>query len=115
MEVLPRSPRTTQTTSLRLHVTNPKTNKRVESFEEIHEKQMHLFLISEDRRYFAHEHPISEPGGYFLFHTQLPLPGFYRILTDFYPTGGTPQLLTASVHVQGEPQPFHPTETPNLK
>ena len=44
----------------------------------------HLFLIGEDRRYFAHEHPIPEPGGYFRFHTQLPLPGFYRILTDFY-------------------------------
>ena len=115
LEVLPRAPKTNQTTSIRLHVTHPKTNKRVESFEEIHEKRMHLFLISEDRRYFAHEHPIEEPGGYFRFHTQLPLPGFYRVLTDFYPAGGTPQLLTAPIHVSGRAQPFQPVETPNLK
>lgn len=115
VEVLPKAPQTTQTTSLRFHVTHPKTNKRVESFEEIHEKLLHLFVISDDHRYFAHEHPIPEPNGYFRFHTQLPLPGFYRLLTDFYPTGGTPQLLTAPLHVQGPPQPFLAPQAPNLE
>ena len=111
-DVLPRAP---QTTSLRLHVTHPKTNKRIESFEETHEKLLHLFLISEDHRYFAHEHPTPEPNGYFRFHTKFPLPGFYRILTDFYPAGGTPQLLTAPLYVQGPPQDIHQPETPNLR
>ncbi len=115
VDVLPRAPQTTHTTSLRLHVTHPKTNKRVENFEEIHEKLLHLFLISEDHRYFAHEHPTPEPSGYFRFHTKLPLPGFYRILTDFYPAGGTPQLLTASLHVQGPPKKFQQLDTPNLR
>ncbi|MBI2690275.1 MAG: hypothetical protein HYX27_28545 [Acidobacteria bacterium] len=115
VDVLPKAPRTTATTALRLSVTHPKTSRRVEAFEEIHEKLMHLFLISENRQYFAHEHPIPQPGGYFLFNSRLPLPGFYRILTDFYPAGGTPQLLTASINVQGPPQPFQKPETPNLK
>ncbi|MFN0103187.1 MAG: heavy metal-binding domain-containing protein [Bryobacteraceae bacterium] len=115
VEVLPRAPMTTRTTSLRLHVTHPGTKRRVEKFEEIHERLLHLFLISEDRRYFAHEHPEPEPGGYFRFHTNLPLPGFYRILTDFFPAGGTPQLLTAPLYVRGEPQSFQPPATPNLQ
>jgi len=115
LDVLPRQPRTTATTSLRIHVTHPKTNRRVEKFEEIHERLLHLFLISEDRQYFAHEHPDPEPNGSFLFHTQLPLPGFYRLLTDFYPSGGTPQLLPATLHVQGPPQTFPPPATPNLQ
>lgn len=115
VEVLPRAPQTTGTTSLRFHFIHPKTNRRVEKFEEIHERLLHLFLISEDRRYFAHEHPEPEPGGYFRFHTQLPLPGFYRILTDFYPANATPQLLTAPLHVQGRAQSFQPVETPNLQ
>ena len=115
VEVTPNAPKTTQTTALRLHVTHPKTNKRIEKFEEIHEKLLHLFLISEDRQYFAHEHPEPEPGGYFRFHTQLPLPGFYRLLTDFYPAGSTPQLIPAPLYVQGPPQPCEKPQTPNLK
>lgn len=115
LDVLPRTPQTTETISLRFHVINPKTNQQAEAFEEIHEKRMHLFLISEDRRYFAHEHPALEPGGSFLFHTRLPLPGFYRILTDCYPAGGTPQLLTAPLYVQGPPQDFDPPTTTNLR
>ncbi|MBL8236023.1 MAG: hypothetical protein JNM66_01285 [Bryobacterales bacterium] len=115
IDVLPRVPSTTRTTSLRFHFVHPKTNKRVEKFEEIHERLLHLFLISEDRRYFAHEHPELEPGGYFRFHTQLPLPGFYRVLTDFYPAGATPQLLTAPLYVQGPPGPVPPLEAPNLQ
>lgn len=114
VDVLPRAPQTTSTTSMRLHLFHPKTNQRVESFEEIHEKRMHLFLISEDLRYFAHEHPESEPGGTFLLHTRLPLPGFYRILTDCFPTGGTPQLLAAPLFVGGPAQPFRPPGAPNL-
>jgi hypothetical protein len=115
VEVLPRSPQTTATTSLRFHFTHPKTNQRVEKFELIHERLLHLFLISEDRTYFAHEHPEPEGNGYFRFHTNLPVPGFYRILTDFYPSGGTPQLLTAPLYVKGPRQPVPPLATPNLK
>lgn len=115
VDVLPQRPRTGATTSLRLHVTHPRTGRRVEKFEEIHERLMHLFVISEDRGYFAHEHPEAEPGGYFRFHTQLPLPGFYRLLTDFYPAGGTPQLLPATLHVAGNRQVFEKPGTPNLE
>jgi len=114
VDLLPRSPSTTKTTSLRFHVTHPRTGRRVEKFDEIHEKLLHLFVISEDRRYFAHEHPEPEPGGYFRLHTQLPLPGFYRLLTDFYPSGATPQLLPASIHVNGPAQPFQLPQSPNL-
>lgn len=114
MDVLPHAPKTGSTVALRFQLIDPRTGKRVENFAEIHEKLMHLFLISEDRRYFAHEHPIAEPGGFFRFHTQLPLPGFYRVLTDSFPVEGTPQLLTAPLFVRGEPLPFTPPGMPNL-
>ena len=112
--VLPAAPRTSATTSLRLSVLHPKTGRRVEKFEEIHERLMHLFLISEDRTFFAHEHPEPEPGGFFRFHAQLPVPGFYRLLADFYPASATPQLLTAPLFLHGNRRPFSPPTTPNL-
>lgn len=115
VESLPKAPRTGATTRLRFQIVHPKTGKPVEKFREIHEKLFHLFLISEDLSYFAHEHPEPLPGGIFEFHVALPVPGFYRLLADFYPEGGTPQLLPAPLYAAGTRLPFPAPMTPNLK
>jgi hypothetical protein len=111
MRVSPRVPVTTGTTVLDFSLLHPKTGRRVEAFREIHERLFHLFVISEDLSYFAHEHPEQKGGGRFEFRTVFPKPGFYRLLADCYPSGGTPQLLTASLYVGGTPQPFATAES----
>lgn len=114
-QILPAAPRTGATTSLTFQIVHPKTGKPVTRFRELHEKLFHLFLISEDLTYFAHEHPEPLPNGLFRFNTQLPVPGFYRLLADCYPEGGTPQLLPATIHVKGPRQRFEPAAPVNLK
>ncbi|HBY58229.1 MAG TPA: hypothetical protein DEH78_00300 [Solibacterales bacterium] len=92
LTTLPRVVKPGAPVELLFEVLDPKTNRRVRKFEIVHEKLFHLFLVSDDLSYFAHEHPDFEPGGLFRFKTVLPQPGAYRVLCDFYPAGGTPQM-----------------------
>ena len=78
--------------TLQFRVLDPKSGEPVKRFQIVHEKLFHLFLVSQDLEYFAHEHPVFQPDGWFLFKTKLPKAGTYRLLADFDPIGGTPQL-----------------------
>ena len=93
---------------LEFEVLGPKDAKRVSQFELVHEKLFHLFLVSRDLSYFAHEHPELLPDGRFRFETRFPKPGMYRILTDFYPKDGTPQLASNTLFVRGAEAPAKP-------
>ncbi len=86
---------------LEIRVTNPKTGAAVRHFQIIHEKPIHLFVVSEDLEYFAHEHPVLGPDGIFRHTTLLPKPGTYKVLADFMPEGGTPQLISRIITTAG--------------
>lgn len=80
---------------------DPNTNQRAMRFEYVHEKLLHLFLVSADLEYFVHTHPEPQADGSFRLSTQLPKPGIYKLLTDCYPAGATPQLLPAFLTTEG--------------
>jgi len=80
---------------------DPVTGKQIQNYEIVHEKPIHLFIISSDLEYFAHEHPVMVPGGTFRHRTTLPKPGIYKVFADFYPLNGTPQLVPRIVSTQG--------------
>jgi hypothetical protein len=80
---------------------NPKTGAAVNHFQIIHEKPIHLFIVSEDLQYFAHEHPDLGPDGVFRHTTLLPKAGTYKLLADFMPEGGTPQLISQIITTAG--------------
>ena len=82
-------------------IRDPGTGRPVRRFEVVHEKLFHLFLLSSDLTYFAHEHPAPRPDGRFLFRTTLPRPGAYRVVADCYPSGGTPQFLARTLVTTG--------------
>ena len=86
---------------LTFEILDPKTKKRITEFEVVHEKLFHLFLVSRDLQFFAHEHPVLQPGGEFRFSWKFPSSGMYRVLADFYPKSGTPQLTTNTIFVAG--------------
>ena len=71
------------------------------SFQIVHEKLFHLFVVGQDLQFFVHDHPIFEPDGSFRYEMEFPKPGMYRILGDFYPDGATPQLIAKTVFVSG--------------
>ena len=72
----------------------------VTGFEVMHEKQLHLFIVSADLRYFSHEHPVADGKG-FSHSTVLPREGVYKVIADFYPHGGLPQLGETLVSTAG--------------
>ena len=78
---------------LRFEVLHPDTGNRQVEFEKVHEKLLHLFLVSHDLEEFRHEHPRLGRDGMFRLKTVLTHPGTYRLMGDFYPTGGTPQMV----------------------
>ncbi len=94
--------------TLQFRVINPDTNQLVHRFELVHEKLMHLFLVSQNLEYFAHLHPVIDDD-VFRLAVRLPLPGMYRVLADYYPADSVPQLSVNTFFVSGPSQPAHLT------
>jgi len=101
LTTLPRALKPGEKTHLTFEVGDPETHQRVRDFEIVHEKLFHLFVVSQDLKYFIHEHPQPQPDGTFQIDLSLPKPGFYRVLSDFYPASGTPQLVSRALFVPG--------------
>ena len=101
LKLTPRAVKPGVPLKMTFRVNAPDSRKPVDKFELIHERLFHLFLISEDLRFFAHEHPESQPDGSFTFVTTLPSGGAYRVLCDFYPVGGTPQMIAKTIVLPG--------------
>lgn len=101
IKLSPRAVRANKPVEMRFRVADPKTGATIKNFEIVHEKLFHLFLVSEDLEFFAHEHPDYSPSGEFRFRTVLPRPGPYRVVTDFLPSGATPQMNVATIIVPG--------------
>ncbi len=75
------------------------------NLELVHEKLIHLLIISEDLSYFYHLHPEQASGGDFTVETKFPAPGKYRLYMDYTPAGAGHQLGRMEVNVEGTPQP----------
>ncbi len=82
-------------------IEDPDTHKPVRDFEIVHEKLYHLFVVSQDMKFFIHTHPELQPDASFQLGLRLPKPGLYRVLSDFYPKGATPQLIASTLMVPG--------------
>ena len=113
LTITPKVPAAAQNLKLHFAIQDPVTRKPVTRFEVIHDKLFHLFLISRDLQFFAHDHPVQQPDGSFLFETKLPKTGQYRVLCDFFPSGGTPQMISKTIILPGADQA--PSLTPNLE
>lgn len=86
--------------SLRVRVSEPDSDRAVSSFVTVHDKPMHLFLVSRDLSYFAHVHPTPSGSGSFDIRVDAPA-GEYMALADFLPAGGTPQMIQRALVTPG--------------
>ena len=82
-----------QKVSLRFKMFHPGTGEQIKKFEIVHEKQFHLFVISQDMEYFQHIHPEEQPDGTWTIEATLPKAGYYKVLSDFMPSGGASQFI----------------------
>ena len=105
--------------TLFLKVVDP-TGHPARHFEIVHEKLMHLFVVSQNLEFFAHVHPIFQKDGSFQLPIRLPDSGMYRLLADYYPSGSVPQLSVETLYVHGPSHPAHlsaslaPQKTENM-
>jgi hypothetical protein len=90
-----------QRTKLLFRVFHPGTGESIKRFEVVHERQYHLFVISQDMEYFQHVHPEAQPDGTWSIDVTLPKPGYYKVLSDFMPGGGAPQFLARPLVTAG--------------
>jgi hypothetical protein len=97
LETRPKAPRSGKPVELRLAIRHPDTGAIVKDFELVHERVFHLFLVSNDLGFFAHEHPEQLADGSFRFRGNLPVAGEYRVVADCFPRGGTLQFLTRTL------------------
>jgi len=100
---IPASPEPGRPAVLQYAVHDPWKNRPVASFNIVHEKLFHTFVVSQDLEFFVHGHPSLIANGLFQFPLTFPKPGVYRVLGDFYPLGSLPQLASETVIVPGEP------------
>jgi len=82
-------------------VRDPRTGAAVRSFTLLHERLLHLFVVSHDLSFFTHVHPEIERDGTFEQTITLPHAGAYRLIADFAPEGGAPQLLQKTIVTAG--------------
>lgn len=72
-------------------------------FEVVHEKPMHLMIISDDLSFFAHEHPHADINGLFNHTFTFPAAGKYHLYLDYTPASTGHQLGHMLLNVVGEP------------
>jgi hypothetical protein len=76
-----------------LVVRHPATGAKVRTFETVHERIFHLFVVSRDLEYFSHVHPVLQRNGGLDVDITVPRPGPYQLIADFLPAGGPSQLV----------------------
>jgi hypothetical protein len=121
LSVAPLPVKAGQPSSLTFEVHDPWKNRPVTTFQVVHEKLFHMFVVSQDLQVFLHNHPTLGTDGKFHYDYVFPKSGMYRVLGDFYPDGATPQLIAKTVIVPGPaPKPaaltrdYSPKDSENL-
>lgn len=90
-----------QRATLRFQVEHPDTGEVVKKFETVHERQYHLFVISQDMEHFEHIHPRELADGTWTIEVTLPKPGYYKVLSDMLPSGGSSQFIARPLVTAG--------------
>lgn len=81
---------------------------RVERLAVVHEKPLHLIVVSRDLSYFAHEHPERQTDGTYALDFTFPAAGPYVLFGDFTPEGATGQVVRMPLEVAGAAPPSKP-------
>jgi hypothetical protein len=81
-------------------VRDPETGDSVSNFVDVHERPLHIFIVSRDLATFAHVHPQRREDNSFELRYELP-PGEYMLIADFLPAGATAQLVNRVIVTPG--------------
>jgi len=79
------------------------TGLPVTKVEEVHEKLLHLLMVSKDLAWYAHEHPVIQADGTFTFTYTFPEAGEFVFYNDFTPPSVGQQVVQVPITVEGPP------------
>jgi Cupredoxin-like domain len=79
-------------------------SEMIRDFDLVHEKLMHLLIVSEDLEEFYHEHPEVQSDGSFAAGFTFTNGGKYKLYADFKPTGTEQTAKDFSLDVSGSPR-----------
>jgi len=71
----------------------------VPKFELTHEELLHLMMISDDLKWFEHQHPYRDASGIFRITWTFPHPGRYYLFCDYTPADGDNQVQRVTLDV----------------
>lgn len=69
----------------------------------VHEKKIHLIIVSKDLSWFDHIHPEYNADGSYTVAEKFPAAGEYTLFADYTPTGGDHQVEKINLTVAGTP------------
>ena len=75
------------------------------TFEELHERMLHLIVLSRNLVDYWHLHPTMDSGGTWTVELPPLAPGSYRVFADFQASGHEPLTLGADIVVPGSVEP----------
>ncbi len=80
----------------------------VKDLDPVHEKVLHLLVVSKDLSWFTHEHPTRRADGAFTMPMTFPAGGEYTLYFDFTPKGAPKQVVPVKVTARGTPKAAMP-------
>jgi hypothetical protein len=75
-------------------------DETVSTLDIVHEKQIHLMVVSQDLSEFYHIHPEPSGGVFRVAHT-FPHGGIYKLFADYQPPGGSGRIEAFDLKVAG--------------
>lgn len=92
-------------TTVGLEIVNG-SKTRVTDFDVVHEKKLHLLMVSKDLAWFAHEHPELQADGTMKLDVTFPAGGPHTLYADFRPAGAPGQVIQKPIDVKGTARPM---------
>ena len=86
------------------------TGEPITEYEELHERRLHLIVVSRDLTEFHHVHPSLDRNGTWSIDLPTLRPGPYRAITDFWVSDGPRLALGVDLQVPGDNQPVAPAQ-----
>lgn len=94
--------------SLFMRVQDASTGLPLQNLEVVHEKPMHMFIVSQDLSEFQHVHPQLVSPGLLEIPATFKKAGPYSFFAQFKPAQQPEQTVTSSFKVPGLPMPVQP-------
>ena len=84
-----------------IKITDSKSGEAVKDFAVVHDKLMHLIVVSKDLSWFNHIHPTHKGNGVFTVSAKLPHGGAYKLYADYTPQGGGNEVAQHELSLDG--------------